>query len=341
MALRFIDGFDHYTTLAQFAYKYSETASSSYVSLDAGRRAGSNAAKIYSSSGYIARTLDDQSVWIVGAAVKIAAVPNGNGALFTFKDNTGSVQACVCVTSGGTLSLLRGSTNGTALATSANALTAGAWHHIEAKLAIADSGGVFEVRVNGEVWATFSGDTKYSTTLNTANAIRLGGLPAAINVWYDDLYVCDGTGSVNNSYLGDCRVDALFPSGAGASAQFAPTGSANNWENVDDASPDDDATYNASDTAGSLDSFVFADLSALGATVFGVQANIIARKDDAGSRTLRAVARIGGANYEGSDLALSDSYLDLRQIWDKNPATSAAWTESQINAAEFGYKVQA
>jgi len=340
MALRFIDGFDHYTTAAQFAYKYNEAASSSYVYLETGRRSGSNAVKLYSSSGYITKTLDDQSTWIVGAAVKIASYPNGNGALFTFRDNTGSAQACVCVTSGGTLSLLRGTTSGTTLATSSNSLMTGAWNYIEAKITIADSGGVFEVRVNGEVWATFSGDTKYSSTLSTANAIKLGGLPSAINAWYDDFYICDGAGSSNNTYLGDARVDTIFPSGAGASAQFTPTGSTNNWENVDESSPNDDTDYNAADTAGYIDSFTFADLSSLSSTILGVQENIIARKDDAGTRLLRGITRISSTNYEGSDLTLSDSYLVQRQIWEKNPATSAAWTESDINGAEFGYKVQ-
>lgn len=252
MALRFIDGFDHYSTLAQVGYKYNETGTSSYVSLDTGRRAGSNALKLYSSSGYATRVLDDQATWIVGAAVKIGAMPSSTATIFMFRDNSGSAQDCVCITSTGTISLLRGTSSGTVLATSSNALTVGAWNYIEAKLTIASSGGTFEVRVNGDVWATFTGNTKYSSTLSTANGIKLYGLPSAVNAWYDDFYICDGTGSSNNTYLGDARVDTIFPSGAGASAQFTPTGSTNNWENVDESSPNDDTDYNAADTAGYL-----------------------------------------------------------------------------------------
>ncbi|NCC03457.1 MAG: hypothetical protein EOM37_05340 [Proteobacteria bacterium] len=341
MALRFIDGFDHLTTLAQYLYKYNEASSASYIAPDIGRRSGSNAVRLYSTSGYLTKTLDEQATWIVGAAFKMAAMPSGNAAIFQFRDNTGNAQASLCVTSGGSLSLLRGTTSGTVLATSAGALVAGAWNFIEGRLTIADSGGLFEVRVNGEVWATYTGDTKYSSTLATANSIRISGFPSAVQVWYDDLYICDGTGAVNNGYLGDVRVDTLFPSGVGASAQFTPTGSATNWENVDDAAPDDDTSYNASETAGQIDSFTFADLTALNAAIMGVQANILARKDDAGNRQMRAVARVGSTNYEGADLTLTDSYLDHRTIWNQNPATAAAWTEAEINAAEFGYKVQA
>lgn len=340
MALRFIDGFDHYTTLAQFLYKYVETGSSSYVSLDAGRRSGSNGVKLYSSSGYITKTLDDQATWVVGAAVKLGTFPTSTGTVFQFRDSVGNVQASLCVSTTGALALYRSSTSGTLLATSSGALTTGAWNFIEAKLTIADSGGYFEARVNGDVWATYTGDTKASTSLATANSIRLYGMPSVATVYYDDFYVCDGTGTIRNDFLGDVRVDTLFPSGSGNAAQFTPTGSANNWENVDDASPDDDTTYNASDTAGNVDTFTFADLSALNAYVFGVQANVLARKDDAGTRLLRAVARVGTTDYEGANMTLSDSYVDHRQIWAQNPATSANWTEAEINAAEFGYKVQ-
>ncbi len=341
MALRFIDGFDHYTTVAQLLYKYVETGSSSYVSLDAGRRSGSNGIKLYSSSGYVTKTLDDQATWIVGAAVKLGTFPTSTGSIFQFRDNTGNVQASLCVSTTGTLALYRGTTSGTLLASSAGSLSVGAWNFIECKLTIADSGGYFEARVNGDVWATFTGDTKASSSIATANSIRLYGMPSAAIVYYDDFYMCDGTGSIRNDFLGDVRVDTLFPSGAGASAQFTPTGSANNWENVDDASPDEDTTYNVSDTVGNVDTFTFADLSTLNASVLGVQANVLARKDDAGTRLLKAVTRVGSTNYEGADLTLSDSYVDHRQIWAQNPATSANWTEAEINAAEFGYKVQA
>ncbi len=341
MALRFIDGFDHYNTTAQFSLKYNEAVGSTgYPCVEPGRRAGSNSVRLYAQSSYLNKTLDDQSTWIVGAAVKIGVMPSSNGAIFQFRDNTGNNQACVCITPSGNVALVRGSSSGTVLATSTNAILANSWNFIETKLTIADSGGTFEARVNGDVWVTYTGDTKYSSTLNTANSLRLSGLPSAVHAWYDDLYICDGTGSTNNTFLGDARVDTILPNGVGASAQFSPTGSANNWENVDDPSPDDEATYNASNTAGNIDSFAFADISSLGATVFGIQENMLSRKDDAGSRILRGITRIGATNYEGLDITLTDSYVYQRQIWEKNPATAANWSEADINAAEFGYKVQ-
>ncbi|MDX9689006.1 MAG: hypothetical protein RBT70_00875 [Alphaproteobacteria bacterium] len=340
MALRFIDGFDHYTTSSQLPYKYNIVCSSSYAALDAGRRSGSQALRVYSSSGYVAKTLGDQPTWIVGAAVKLESLPSSNGPVFAFLDGNGDSQACLCVSSTGALVLKRGSSSGTTLATSNNALLAGVWNFIEAKITVADSGGIFSACVNGQEWVTYTGDTKYSSYYAYASSIKLNGMPSIVKVWYDDFYICDGTGSVNNDFLGDVRVDTLFPSGIGNAAEFTPTGSANNWENVDDASPDEDASYNVSDTVGKKDTFSLSDLSALDSSVFGVQENILARKDDAGTRLLRGLVRVDSADHEGGDLSLGDSYGDFTQIWEKNPSTSVNWTESEVNAAEFGYKVQ-
>lgn len=340
MALRFIDGFDHYTTRDQLLLKYNAAGSSSYVALDDGRRAGSKAVRLYAGSGTIVKSFDEQDTWVAGVAIKLEQLPSGNGAVFMFLDAGGDSQACLCVSSTGALVLKRGSTSGTTLAASTETLQADKWYYIEGKITIANSGGTFSARINGQECASYTGDTLYSYSYDKASAIKMYGMPSAVRVWYDDLYVCDGTGTSHNDYLGDVRVDTIFPSGTGNSAQFTPNGSANNWENVDETSPDEDVSYNASDTVGQKDSFGFSDLSALSSSVLGVQANLLARKDDAGSRLLRGFTRIGGTDYEGSDLSLADSYANLTQIWTQNPNTAAAWTEAEVNAAEFGYKVQ-
>lgn len=342
MALRFLDGFDHYTTAAAYAYKY--TSYSNTLAPGAGRRSGGNASRFGNYGGdYLLKTLDDQARWIVGFAYKRDYASNDEKPILQLRDNTGAVQVALCMHSvDGLLRLWRGDQT-TLLATSTIALPTGSWNFIELKTTIHDTTGSLELRVNGVTVATYAGDTKYSSTIGTARSIRLSGgvYSSSLYGWIDDLYVCDGTGTTNNDFLGDCRVDTLYPNGVGNSAQFTPTGSATNWENVDDVPSDEDASYNASDTVGSIDSFAFTDMAVLTASVFGVQANILARKDDAGTRTLRAIARVGGTNYEGSDLPLSDTYLDQQQIWALNPATAASWTEAEINAAEFGYKVQA
>jgi hypothetical protein len=141
------------------------------------------------------------------------------------------------------------STGGTTLlASSTNALATGSWNFVEVKLTIADSGGVFEVRVNESVWVTFTGDTKQSSSQTTANRILFSS--RSTDCGFDDLYICDGTGSVNNTYLGDVRIDTVRPTGAGNYTEFGHQGSSNNWDNVDDTTIDSDSSYNYSNTVG-------------------------------------------------------------------------------------------
>lgn len=341
MVLRFIDGFDHYTNAASYALKYNAYLTT--LAPGVGRRSGSNAARLGNyGSDFLLKTLDDQTTWVVGFAYKRDVTANDEKAILLLKDNTGATQIGLYLHGlDGLLRLWRGDQS-TLLATSSTALSTGTWYFLELKTVISDSSGTLELRINGVTAATFTGDTKQSSTLSTARSIRLGGgVYASTDYGYiDDLYICDGTGTSNNDFLGDCRVDTLYPNGTGNTAQFTPTGSANNWENVKDVNPDSDATNNASATVGQIDSFAFGDLVNQSGNIFGAQTNFVARKDDAGTRTMRPVVRVNGTNYEGADIALGTSYLDYTQIIEQNPATASAWTTDALNGAEFGYKVQ-
>lgn len=338
MALRFLDGCEHYTVPSQLGLKYTsynDSGSSIGIQSVTGRRAGSTAMQFRVSVDYISLTLDNQQTWIVGFALFL--VTAGDGEILRFTDSDGNAQLMMDVTSGGIVRLFRGSS--TQLAVSTQAVAAGSWNYFEVKCTIADSGGIFEVRVNEQVIATYTGDTKYSSTLATACRITFTGKSAKYSI--HDIYVCDGTGGINNNYLGDVRVDTVRPVGAGAYTEFGHQGGASNWDNVDDTAPDAEAGYNFSATPGQRDTFDCSNLASISGSIFGVQANMTMRKDDAGSRTLRAMTRIAATDYEGSNQYMSTDYRIFRQTWDQNPNTASAWTESAINGAEFGYKVQA
>ncbi|MGD9649630.1 MAG: hypothetical protein AB7U41_02450 [Dongiaceae bacterium] len=337
MALRFIDGFEHYTIPADLTQKwnsYNQATTSTPIGSNAGRRADSTALRIRNDQDWVSITFDNQSTWYVGFAMYLFG--NETSDLIRFYDSDGNTQCYVNLTSAGIFQLYRGTT---LIASSSNSIPNGSWNYIEVQLSIANSGGVFEVRVNEQVWVSFTGDTQQSSTNTLANRIILYGRD--VHVAYDDLYICDGVGSTNNTYLGDVRIDTVRPNGAGNYADFSRQGGATNWENVDDTLIDADSGYNYSNTVGHKDSFDCANLPSIAGTIFGVQVSLGARKDDAGSRTLRALTRLASTDYEGSDLAPGTDYRFFRHIWEQNPNTSAAWTEAQINGAEFGYKVQA
>lgn len=160
---------------------------------------------------------------------------------------------------------------------------------------------------------------------------------------FEDLYICDGSGSINNDFLGDMRVDCYLPNGNGNSSQLvgSDSNSTDNYQLVDETSQNGDSDYVQSSTVNNKDTYAVADMSHTPANIFGTQLNMIAKKDDSGTRSICSVCRSGGTDYDGDTQALGTTYVDYRQIRETDPATSSAWTRSNLNSAEFGVKVAA
>jgi hypothetical protein len=141
---------------------------------------------------------------------------------------------------------------------------------------------------------------------------------------------------VANNFLGPCRFHVIRPAGVGTSADW--TGNyADNWQNVAETFSDSDSTFNQTGTAGHKDQFSMTDVPA--GTVHAIQHVIAARRDAGGARTLRPITRIGGTDYNGTTVSAAASYILHCEPVSVSPATSAQWTASEVNAAEFGYEL--
>jgi hypothetical protein len=201
--------------------------------------------------------------------------------------------------------------------------------------------GQCELRING---ATASDLTE---TMNFG-ANPIGGIQiytyAGSSVFggfaIDDIYCVDTTtGSApGNTFLGDSRVETIHPNGVGASTQWDPSSGAN-WSCVDETQPDGDASVVTTAVAGEIDLYECEDVSIGSGQVWAVQTNFYAKKQDAGTREIAPVVRQGGANYVGTQKALSlGSYVQYSQLWVTDP-TGAAWSVAKVNADEFGVKL--
>lgn len=280
------------------------------------------------------------AVIVQGAAVRVHNEHGGVPTIFSLLDE-GTVQVYLRWngSTDSSLSAVRG--NGTVLGSSAGAVVPfdEVYRYIEWKVTLHNSAGAIQVWVNGVSVINLSG----IDTTNTANAYathhRIGQIAGNQRCRFDDYYVLNGD-SGSNTPLGDCRVVPLAVTGAGNSTQFTPS-AGSNFQNVDDTNPNDDTDYNASSTAGHKDLFALADSAVTAGTVHGLQVITRARKDDAGARTMRNLIRTNGTDFESGDFAMADSYQSFGEVWDVNPDTAAAWTISDINALEAGYKVQA
>lgn len=345
MALLFIDGYDHYTT----SFIPSKYSSNNSVSINTtGGRNGGGALFSTNENNYVAIAASPSgSSWFIwGAAVNFANVTGTNTGTDFFQVWDGSAtnssvqQTALGLLSNGSLRIRKG--DGTVLGTSAsNVIVPNVWYYIEWKCKITTSTGSNEcvVRVNGVEVLNLTGVNTNRTASGVWSQARWNSNGGSANALYDDVYLCNSTGTVNNDFLGDVRVIALYPNGNGDFSDYtnSASNSTNNYSYVNEASaPDSDSSYVRSVTYGNQDLYTFTTLSA--SSVCGIQPCYYMRKDNSGFKNVQIIEKVSGTVYTNSTIALSDTYKYYTQIIELNPATTAAWTVSDINATQFGIK---
>lgn len=341
MALRFFDGFDHWSQ-AQFLNKWTSQSSVTSNTGTVGRFGSGTGQCFTLAAGYARKTLDAQGTWILGCAIKIFDYNHVGDLLGVLSG--GSLVGSVSIQATGKLAIITFTSSGAiALNFSAKPLPAlGVWYYIEFKYVGATLAGnvVSQIRVNGEVYCDFTGgqsgtfgQTNVSTTCNVVSIINPF---TAFN--YDDFYACDGTGSINNNFLGDVRVDTLSPTGAGNYTDWTPS-AGSNWDAVDEQNPNSDTDYVSSNTANNIDSYVTSNLLSTPVNIYGIQQSVWARYDDGGPHTLKHLVRLSSTDYLGATQTLTGSYTFYFNVMETSPATSTVWTASEINGIETGFKL--
>jgi hypothetical protein len=210
------------------------------------------------------------------------------------------------------------------------------WWYFEIKFVVSATVGSVELRINGQATAecSASGLNTGTTPVNVVGWTWYNGLGCSM----DDVYVIDTTtgSSPTNTFLGDVRVETIFPSGNGTNTAF--TGAYTDWD--DTTSQDGDSTYVSSSTPGDKETSALGDMSITAGNVYAVQTNLTARKDDAGVRTIAPVLRIGSTDYDGTTTpGLGTSYADYTQLYDRVDPAGNPWSIATVNAMEAGAKV--
>ena len=337
MSLLFIDGCTHYED--NDLLKKWDGLSNTQISTTLPRRSGVKSIRQFHYLSWLMKLIDPAaSTLIFGFATYHSALP-GNDEGVGIK-NVAGYQLTFQIRSDGSVAVYRGDTGDTLIGTTPiGTITAVNWQYVEYKAKIDNANGTWEVRVNGISKGSGSGlDTqKQATNDITKFVIGCGTIGDRL---ITDLYICDDAGAQCNDFLGDCRVDTLMPSGSGNYSEWDVLVGPANYQDVDDPGDiDDDTTYVSTGVGAEKDSYAFENLTAIGRPILGVQSCLCARKDDAGDRRIKHLIRISAANYLSEKQVISDSYIVKRKIWENNPATASAWTESSIDNAEFGVQL--
>ena len=334
MALILIEGFDQCTE-AQAADKgYSFNSSFVAVGSSYGRFGGQGF-QVNHELGTTTKNIGiNKSTIYFGAAMRkdevgTPAYTSGTP-LLKFMDESATQQVRLHVTSGYELVAYQG--DGTLLGTSAIGVIPNLqWFYFEVKITISATVGEVTARVNEtQILNLTSKDTKNGT--DYIRSFELNAINDNLDTNYDDMYIDDA------AFHGDCRVQTFMSDSDGNSSDFTRSTGSNDYECVDESPSNEDTDYIESGTLNHKS--IFGITTGTLGTVEGIKVSNHCKVTDAGVIKLKAICRSSSTDYQGTETdALSAEYLFKEEIWEDDPSDSNPWTQTKLEAAEFGAEI--
>lgn len=272
------------------------------------------------------------------------------------RDTSNNAQCGMYVNTDGSISLYTGggksttggavplATNrGTLIGTStAPALVANAWNHVEYKITIDDAAGATEVRVNGvEVLGlTLSSVDTKGTANTTATQVIFGtslesggGSPGYCSFYMRDFIVWDTSGTVNNDFLGTLGVYTLLPD-ADDTLTWTPSTGSTGYDLVDEQTPDDADYVSAADPPPAPNVFTVSNLPPDIVTVKALIPVTRVKKIDGGDGNVQMGLK-GTLVDLGADRPITTAFTYYWDVSELSPDTSVAWTPTEVNNVKF------
>ncbi len=343
MALIFLDGFEHYITDDHLQSRGWVSSSWTYAGLSASYARDEGIGVRLRSTNYFQQYLSELvgsglfSTLFVGWACKKVnpTTPSISTIVpfFILSDENGIHQVQLHLDSDysikaydGAHSVLGSSAAGVI---SSNTLM---WQYIEVKVVISATVGEVIVRVNEEIVLNLTTqDTKYGT--DYIGKLEWRAFYNNIDTYMDDIYVDD------SQFHGNCHVKTFLPDSDETHTDFIRSAGSNDYECVDENPPNNDTDYIKSSTVGDKSTFGITT-GALG-TVKGIQISQLVRSDNAGVRKIKPLIRSNSTDYQGTETEVPYQaiYISRMECWDTDPDDSAAWTQTKLEAAEFGLEI--
>jgi hypothetical protein len=237
---------------------------------------------------------------------------------------------------GGNFIIVNNATSAT-LGISAGTYAINTWYHIQVKYIFSSgAAGTIEVKVDDTVVISLTGINS-SGGAAQINMIYLEySVGASGSAYFDDLYLVDGTGAINNNYLSTVGVYTLVPNAVGGSTQMTATGAASNYLCVNDIPPDNSTTFVAPTAAAQWDSYAMSNLAGAPTQFNGVFVKMRGQKATTNSAAVQLNVTSGGSTSHSSTQSVyTGVWLDGFAVFETQPG-GAAWDLATINAMEAG-----
>lgn len=349
MALVFMDGFEEYNSSVAIADFTSNYLNNGYGWNYLDNTASISSTVVRTNAGSTGRSLSQAS----GVALFGLAIPSnteiitGFGyyvvydavlviAYFSGAPGTTSNGLRLQWNIDGSLSVKNSSTSAIIATSAPGVIPQGAWQYIECRYKFGAAGD-FQVRVNGvDVFNLTGIDTRGAATSFQGVTLATYG-SGSKKMYFDDFYVCDTTGSSNNTFLGPVGVYTLTPS-ADASVQMTPSTAGSNYSMVDEIPNDSSTTYVSATAASLTDFYDVTDLPAAlnPSSIAGVQVNSRSQRPSGNAAALQLGVKSGGISSFGSTKTLAiSSWITNFSIFEKKPDNNS-WDKASVDAMNVG-----
>lgn len=341
MAILFADDFKGYGTNIALLLNglYAETGNGTNLNTDPDPNASGPVFQsvVNGVNGTRVRRVFPSNYTTAGAAFRLwmAALPSSTAQTpsFLFSDASNTFQFYLTINTTGSMDLRLGSNYNTILgSTTGPVITANAWNHIEFKALANATTGTFELRINGIPVMVLTGintGLQYSQFVITSN----NAVGSTLFFYVKDLICWNSSGTSNNNFLGTVSVLSMVPS-SDLSFNWAASTGTTGFNLLDNSPPLDGSEYITAVTPPpSPSTFNLSDLPTNVTSVRAMITQVRARKSDGGDGNVQSSLVSGASTANGADRAITTAFTYYEDVFEVDPATSAAWTPAAANAA--------
>ena len=219
------------------------------------------------------------------------------------------------------------------------------WNYVELFVDFATSGR-FKLAVNGVEMFNLTGDTNPFVARGKLESIYWQGYNTSSGnqARLENAWARFSTGSETApTFYGPMKVVATVPDADGNYTAWSTTSAASPpvyYTEVDELGDPDSTTYVSTNTSAAKATFGHGALGLDTGDVIKCLsiAQSVLKTSDGGGGAMRAMCRISSTDYFLMERFPDDAsqWTISQWVWEDSPATASAWTEAEVDGAEFG-----
>jgi hypothetical protein len=289
---------------------------------------------------------------------RVATLPTAANRIFALSSNSTAgtaVDAYITLDNTGALTLFDDAGQ---IGTASVALSTGVWYRIEVLFDRTQSAGsrILRARIDGTEFAVGTAQTFTTSIFHLFLGGNLNSEAQTTGDWFfDDVAINDTTGTSQLTYPGAGSIIHLYPNATGDSNGFltqvgGTVGAANNYTRVNETTPNDATSYNAS-TLLSAEDLLNVTNSGLGATDIIALVAVGVRMTDLVGADATAAFKVEAEKVTGGTKSQSAAIIPNSTTWKTNATTApllhplimykdpdgSSWTQATIDTMQIGY----